>query len=357
MSYRFGHCYRRRSRGFTLIELLVVVAIIALLISILLPSLAKAREQARRTACASNLGSFGRACITYSEGNNAFLPTPVHYMDPTTGGSMYQQGAYVGMTRICPDTLFTGGTNDASNTRGYYKLLVGGEQAYLQPGQLVCPSAVSWLKHIADGTEPRVIVATAQTVQQTGRTYEVGSEMPMYDFNGDKCDIATGPAQEMTEFSYSFQMTLRYTLRNETWGIKLKNSLDPRNAIAADRNPYSNRVNARYASSGGGRYEYSQVELPGGDPLPPTGGTGVTFMQSLFKPMANSRNHKRAGQNVTYLDGHAQWSNVSKCGADEDCIWMPLNLAQTSDQEPSQGEAYGKMRSRSDWQTDSLLLP
>lgn len=63
-------------RGFTLIELLVVVAIIALLISILLPSLGKAREQAKMAACGSNLRQIGVAMEAYAVEYNGFHPAP-----------------------------------------------------------------------------------------------------------------------------------------------------------------------------------------------------------------------------------------------------------------------------------------
>lgn len=53
--------------GFTLIELLVVVAIIALLMGILLPSLGKAREQARRSVCLSNLKEIGSSMFIYEQ--------------------------------------------------------------------------------------------------------------------------------------------------------------------------------------------------------------------------------------------------------------------------------------------------
>ena len=58
--------HRRQSKGFTLVELLVVIGIIAVLISLLLPTLGRAREAANRTNCLSNLRQLHLAMVEYS---------------------------------------------------------------------------------------------------------------------------------------------------------------------------------------------------------------------------------------------------------------------------------------------------
>lgn len=92
-----------RRAAFTLIELLVVVAIIALLISILLPSLAKARLAAQNTQGASDIRGIGQAIYIYAADNNAWSVTTFpgaagNYVQMDPNGAYYQQRTVSGWT-------------------------------------------------------------------------------------------------------------------------------------------------------------------------------------------------------------------------------------------------------------------
>jgi len=151
-------------RGFTLIELLVVVAIIALLIAILLPSLGKARTLAKRTQCLAVIRSWGQAVYTYSSENKDYFGAK----RPVTGGpgdlgSQWDQdpksvdpnspydGIYAGQTsshslsnkqRFCPADP---GTNLGQPGVGYYEnrpLPAYKFACYMYPGNSPGPSTI-----------------------------------------------------------------------------------------------------------------------------------------------------------------------------------------------------------------------
>lgn len=68
-----------RQHGFTLVELLVVIGIIALLISILLPALTRARDAAMRVSCLSNLRQLYTMCQMYAQDNRGVVPLGVRH--------------------------------------------------------------------------------------------------------------------------------------------------------------------------------------------------------------------------------------------------------------------------------------
>jgi prepilin-type N-terminal cleavage/methylation domain-containing protein/prepilin-type processing-associated H-X9-DG protein len=75
----------KSKNAFTLVELLVVISIIALLVSILLPALGKAREQAKQVYCASNMHQLLLASTMYSDDYGFLVPGGIHY-NPTNPG-------------------------------------------------------------------------------------------------------------------------------------------------------------------------------------------------------------------------------------------------------------------------------
>lgn len=84
--------------GFTLVELLVVIGVIAVLISLLLPTLGKAREAAGRTACLSNLRQVHQSLMMYGQANRDFVPVGFRAGVPT-GMKQFNSMVYSGTSR------------------------------------------------------------------------------------------------------------------------------------------------------------------------------------------------------------------------------------------------------------------
>lgn len=174
----------RKLKAFTLIELLVVVAIIALLISILLPSLSRARELSKRTVCSSNLRGIGQAMYIYAQDGDKF---PAACQDKPNNAATWWYLTYRSLAGGIPSTGIPSVTADlwmlirANNTT---------------PKQFTCPST-------ADQPDP------AQ------------DQLAYYDFFSG------------VNLSYAYQYQHSTTARKI-----IGTSDDPTFPVAADSNPY-----------------------------------------------------------------------------------------------------------------------
>lgn len=160
---------RHYRRGFTLIELLVVIAIIAILAAILFPVFARAREQARKTSCLSNMKQIGLAIMQYVQDYDEVYPDSTvagglpenqlelrDYGRAVCGGNPCYRGAahinWFGHRRYMPDGVTLAGHVRVLNP------YVKNNQIFTCPSDFQADRWISWresssyyIRHAVDG--------------------------------------------------------------------------------------------------------------------------------------------------------------------------------------------------------------
>ncbi|MFT3788539.1 MAG: prepilin-type N-terminal cleavage/methylation domain-containing protein [Tepidisphaeraceae bacterium] len=141
----------RGVRGFTLVELLVVIGIIALLISILLPTLNKVRESAKATQCMANLRTIGQCYFLYTNANKGRGMIFAYDVAPPAGMTSAQQYWFGGVSVL---GVGTSATYTWDVKQGYL-------MAYLHSEKFLnCPSAAEYYNAYVGGSLKNVPVTT-----------------------------------------------------------------------------------------------------------------------------------------------------------------------------------------------------
>ena len=174
----------RTKTAFTLIELLVVIAIISLLVSILLPSLKKAKELARTAACAATMRSTGTAFMFYASDYDLYMPNAIWagsgyrdhvslltpYVEPASGAYHCPSAEwYMDITRERVDTFVRPNYGLGYERVGPYSTMYNEYWGYRAGGAWVYP-----LRRLTDCKSPIVLLYCTTTNPNGFQLYSGG---------------------------------------------------------------------------------------------------------------------------------------------------------------------------------------